>query len=249
MNILSVDWDYFIKASEEQRLLLFPDGGEFPYIVQTEIWKSLYSCAEDRLLKIKVDNIKFRTMNTFLSYATFKKVCVARSHAHIVPFIERNLDGNPLNIVHFDHHHDMFYSGSSKLNCGNWLRKFTLDCREEEKANRVMWVRRVDSQVNSNEFPEGVPVKSTTLFSRELFNKENHFDCLFICRSDAWSPPHLDEYFTKLIVDLEWGHSMEFAEYVDDNRYTDEFKAQYRQERKVRERFEQPSLRTNSKLW
>ena len=44
VKVLSIDWDYFIKATANEREFMFPDGGneDLPESVQNSVWASHY---------------------------------------------------------------------------------------------------------------------------------------------------------------------------------------------------------------
>ena len=53
-RFVSIDWDFFIDATAEERLLMFPDGGteNLPDSIKKYVWDSRYS--DPRLEKIGV---------------------------------------------------------------------------------------------------------------------------------------------------------------------------------------------------
>ena len=88
-----------------------------------------------------------------------------------------------------DFHHDMYYyhDSTNPVNCGNWVREL-LKVRPNMK---YYWIKREDSEttlLGGDEIPES----SILPFDRL---KELDFDYVYICRSDIWSPPHLDSKF------------------------------------------------------
>lgn len=53
MRVLSLDWDYFIDATADERFALFPDGGNenMPYGLQNIIWNGRYMSHNNPELK------------------------------------------------------------------------------------------------------------------------------------------------------------------------------------------------------
>ena len=122
-------------------------------------------------------------------------ISFAESHKEIYPHLEAILENDPndtLEIVNVDFHHDMYHYGGDTLNCGNWARLITEKYPERVK---YVWVGREDSET---ELITGDIVEMSPLTLKEVL--EGDFDYLFVCRSDAWSPPHLDEHFKELIA-------------------------------------------------
>ena len=48
IKVLSIDWDYFVDVTAEQRVLIFPDGHEhFGVNIYNTVWMNKYAeCAE-----------------------------------------------------------------------------------------------------------------------------------------------------------------------------------------------------------
>lgn len=67
LNVLSIDWDYFIDADIETRMQLFPDTPSEKYSVslQNFIWSSRYS-SEDDLIRVSVDESKLSILENLL---------------------------------------------------------------------------------------------------------------------------------------------------------------------------------------
>ena len=117
-----------------------------------------------------------------------KSILVADSHRFAYDFVcENGFSCDSVEVVNIDFHHDVYDSSSGELevNAGNWALKL------EEKFPQLMykWVKKEDS-----ERPD-IPVETISL--EEALMKK--YDCIFLCRSGAWSPPHLDEDFVKMV--------------------------------------------------
>lgn len=197
LNFLSVDWDYFIGADNQQRLLHFPDtpNENYPKYLQDFIWHSRYA-DDSEIEKIAVNPLayKFADMVRYVP-----KVCVCDSHKYAYTFAlmeltERN--EKSINLLNIDFHSD-WRKDEKDLDCGNWLTWLM----KQIKGNYT-WLGYKDSY-----YPRPKELKFLTDFNRCRIDKTK-WDVLFICRSDMWSPPHLDEKFTKIfkpIVDSKDG--------------------------------------------
>lgn len=130
-----------------------------------------------------------------------------------------------INLINIDMHHDMFNNDKS-VDCGNWLNYIIKDYSENNlnKLN-IQWIANPISYdcFNLNKEIENIILKQTkqlnesknikkykkykeitALEQLENLNqkiiKDNYkFDLIFLCRSDAWFPPHLDKYFEELV--------------------------------------------------
>lgn len=199
MKVLSIDFDYFQKVSKET-LERYPDGIDQPTEISEMIWGCRYSdehSAAD-LLKVSIINDEFEKMKDILKYQkTNIPVMIANSHKHIYDFIHSNTPvGNKLFVANVDMHHDIF-NDNDKVDCGNWLRFI----RQEYGAN-FMWICNPVSKDVYGFTNEAVSGKKKTLSellpeSLDILS-ERKFDMVFLCRSDIWTPPHLDNKFTEL---------------------------------------------------
>lgn len=192
IGILSIDFDYFIDVSAEERDLYFPKGSdEIPKEKLKIIWEERYS-QHPRLRKIGVIQ-DYYFVQEFLTSLNIPKdrFYMADSHKSIRNLIAKIPHNLPLKIVNIDFHHDYyhFYSGGDAYNCGNWLRRLV----EERPTTKVKWIRRKDSQIYSLEGE--FPFEHVTDIRSLLKDK---FDYLFICRSPEWSPPHLSGKYEEL---------------------------------------------------
>lgn len=193
MRLLSIDFDYFIDTDYKTRSEIFPDGSD--YQSDTEIEKAWEECYKEypQLKNIGILKEDFEYICSVLSEQDTTKVLVADSHKHIERFFKEVKD-KPLELVHIDFHHDMFVTGGNELDCGNWLR-FLID---QNPFTDVLWIRREDSDTTSlfGEFPypNSTNIKDVT----------GDFDLIFICFSSPWTPPHLKEFFNKMLLHLDF---------------------------------------------
>lgn len=192
VGILSIDFDYFINASSQERDRYFPKGSdETPYYKLESMWEERY-LRYPELKKVGVID-EFYFLKKFLLEMTIARENFIRADNH--KYIKNIIDSLPRNIrlmiVNIDFHHDYYhyYKAGDNCNCGNWLRRLI----EERPDTKVKWIRREDSQILSldGEFPF-----EHTKDIRAIQNIS--FDYVFLCRSPEWSPPHLNNKFEEL---------------------------------------------------
>lgn len=204
VRVLSIDWDYFIGCDALTRLFKFPDGGNEnlnPFL-QEIVWNNRYSDeykssnGERSLSHIKVLDPDFKQMCAKLRSSQWREVIVMDSHLYVYEVVERAFkSADKVEVWNVDFHHDMYrgLDNPEPLNCGNWVSKLHQKYRD---AFIYHWVHR-DDEESHNWFDLNKPV----WYDRKDFGEmlEAQFDCIFICRSSVWSPPHLDAKFQWLV--------------------------------------------------
>ena len=222
LNVLSIDWDYFFKASANTRADLFPDGGneKLPTYLQSAIWCNRYA-SSDKLSKVRLDSQVLAKVLDVCNASPVKMFIVAESHQSIYEFVKyyseyaiKSAKFGGLNLVNIDFHHDMFNFNMKEVNCGNWLNHFM----DEYKDSSFTWVARKDSQLSKDK---------RDLKSRYDLNfiKDTAWDIVFVCRSGMWSPPHLDKQFSSAFQDMARDLKLRFV-FPDDvlvSRYSEDF--------------------------
>ena len=194
-RILSIDWDYFINATHQQRYMLFPDGGNenLNKELQNFVWGIRYQDSKELesigILKNEYNDIH-NILNRFSEpphYTTDKhkkEMLVTVSHKWAFNFIkERTKRHEEFEVYNIDFHHDM-YSVGGEVDCGNWVNHLL----KQRPRMKYFWIKREDSDDTDRRY------NSCSFESL----KELDFDYVFLCRSDCWSPPHLDMYFETL---------------------------------------------------
>lgn len=191
MRILSIDFDYFVDATMEERVMCFPDGNDNLSEQMTQyLWERRYSF-HDNLKDIGV--IKdYDKMCEFFKDLNYGRVLFADSHREIQHLFSEIKSDEELELINVDFHHDMYITGGDNLDCGNWLR-FLLDLKPNTK---VTWVRREDSDLDSlsGEFPH--------YHTTDITEVQGDFDLVFVCFSSPWTPPHLFNDFLKMCGNL-----------------------------------------------
>ena len=205
LNVLSIDWDYFIDATYDERIMNFPDGGNEAISsgVSNYVWSMRYGDTRiqrdagyiDRAIEdmyIRVDELDI-VKRALLNVKPSTRIVFADSHADIYEFVTGRQDEacRQFNIFNIDHHSDCYNIGE-ELNCGNWVNR--LD--DNNYISKYVWIKNEDS---------GEEKINTTLKNcktRETSNISTIdnviWDYIFICRSSVWSPPHLDKHFNEL---------------------------------------------------
>lgn len=199
MKVLSVDFDYFQKVTEEQ-LALYPDGVDNSTSISEVVWSGHYLRHGEKLNKIGIMEDEFETLKRILlSLGSDCPVMVVNSHKHIYNFVDKIHEwGEPLSVVNVDMHHD-FVNDNDELDCGNWASYFFQ--KQQDKGGRLgfRWIANpisVPTYGIEND-PELEAFRNLIMPSLKYIEGKE-FDIVFLCRSDTWTPPHLDGYFTEL---------------------------------------------------
>lgn len=190
-NILSIDWDYFMRVSIEDRLRLFPDSGSemITDIMMNFIWTARYAEAIRHgkdIRKIGVISAYHKVKEFLRCLPKDTTVYVADSHSYAYALCQSF--GRPINIVNIDFHHDLYDNGDT-VDCGNWL----LQLLREYRVEKALWVKRKDSEVEGGVACDNVRVTEDIDSVLQI-----KYDAVFMCRSGAWTPPHLDKKFMEL---------------------------------------------------
>lgn len=203
LRVLSIDWDYLVNATMEERLYMFPDGGNenLPTGILDYIWASRYA-ENPKLAEIAVDEPDMENLKQFIlkSCNNRTRIIIADSHKHIFDSVSKaHKKAQPVTIINVDFHHDCYgENNSSVVDCGNWVTQLFVN--KENRLNmdlsqsKYYWVKRDDSDDLEKSYEWCHTISIDDMKSLEEFP----FDLLFICRSGVWSPPHLDNEFLKL---------------------------------------------------
>lgn len=191
MKVLSVDFDYFQNATPNI-LMTYPDGKDLPTYLTMMTWMTHYASDYDKLMSVTIDKEHFEQIKSILHNQKLKTPCMAvQSHIHIYDFIKDhfakgNYDG--CRIVNVDMHHDCF-NDNPEIDCGNWVSHIMNDIPDCQ----VSWIAN-----KSSEETYGLKsLKNVVSYDFDAIMKAK-FDLIFLCRSDTWTPPHLDPYFDEL---------------------------------------------------
>lgn len=208
VNILCVDWEYFIGATADQRAILFPDGGNALDIEgQLLIWRGCYEQSfinKELLGKVSITDIgsvESEITALFNLVEKYKKPTTSITvHEYAVEIDNVFTHGgfpndDEINLFKIGFHHDCSTHVSvTEINAGNWVRILL----NENKIQQFSWVKREDSTNSDCDVINCVHNKIGEL--HEAPNKlADGIDYIFICRSGMWAPPHLDNDFINTI--------------------------------------------------
>lgn len=209
-KILSIDWDYFIDATIEERIRLFPDGNDYNSVLESVIWQTHYHT--DDVKNIGINKKSYSFFSSLVMQQYFKAACLCNQHRQCYNFVTQILGLNKnaeIEIVNVDFHHDVYDSALGNVNSGNWLYYLM----QEYKHMRVKWVKCKTSDRGN------AKVKLTTCAETTL---KPDFDALFVCRSGLYAPPHLDKYLQEFWSCVE-AERIYTEDTVLETRYNEEF--------------------------
>lgn len=222
---LSLDWDYFVGASKEDMEDHFPASFvHYSEGVCSDEWRDVYD-DHPHLFKVKPRPEYYALLSIVHTAAAnkpgvplFEKLHVCVSHADMYAFILSNLTPeDTCDLLHVDFHHDCFI-GMGELDCGNWLRCV----KELDKKNAIesVWFAPDGCLESPSGMGEHMKDYLNGIFSRivtrpkdgahaleapdrffetfEPYMAQGEEVYVFLCRSDQWTPPHLDGYFHDL---------------------------------------------------
>ena len=196
MNILSIDFDYFIDTDITVRSEIFPSGEDADAETVRKLWQEAYAAHPEirEIGVIPAYDLLCRKLPALVEGA--KAFASADSHRDIYDFICSHCPAEPqvkseIRIVNVDFHHDNYCMYGGRVTCANWLRKI-IEAYHIPSEN-ICWVRREDSETSSleGEFPYLMTTDLSGVLSGE-------YDLIFVCLSPEWTPPHLLEYYERL---------------------------------------------------
>ena len=203
MKILSIDFDYFQNVDADTVTSCYPDGIDLPSVVSEITWASHYSVAytNERLNKVGIREDELNMLYSILDIQRSDiPVMVSYTHRHIYDFVNELTDydfSTRISMTNLDMHHDMF-NDNEEVDCGNWV----IHLMNTYPKYFHKWIANPISKEaygfneGENEFDELV---STSL--KDI--KGEKYDAIFICRSDNWLPPHLDNKFDELLSQIK----------------------------------------------
>ena len=175
-RVLSIDFDYFQRVSEDTLKKCYPDGIDNGTEISKVVWASHYADKRQAELLEQV-GINEDELTLAKQMLTRQKkdapVLVTNSHRHIYDFIHDYVEESKgLIVTNVDMHHD-FENDNSRVDCGNWIGFLSKEY-EHFKWNWIM------NEVTEDMYglKEG--------FSQDLIRT-------------SLTPPHLDKYFDDLL--------------------------------------------------
>ena len=199
MKILSIDFDYFQDVTREQ-LDLFPDGIDHPTALSEIIWASHYANSEKQLNAIGIMENELELLEQLLlEQLCDVPVMITNSHKHIYDFICEHDNNTPMELVNADMHHDIV-NHNPDLDCGNWITHLSNRQKENQNGLLFSWLANpVSLDMFGLDDLFGKNGRAEELLKASFAELEGQsFDLIYLCRSDTWTPPHLDKYFIEL---------------------------------------------------
>lgn len=193
LNVLSIDWDYFMNCSAKFRADHFPDGGNenIGSALANLIWSQRYAFCPD-IEKVKVRTKDLDILRNYVESNDFIYMFACMdSHKHLGEFLlDEGMRSkyDEIKITNIDHHSDMYNMGEG-INCGNWLNRVI----DAYPKCEVKWIANEDSDMTLlDKYSDNVAV---TDMKNGL---SGDYDIIYLCRSSVWSAPHLDKQFSAL---------------------------------------------------
>lgn len=95
-----------------------------------------------------------------------------------------------------DMHHD-FFNENDFVDCGNWI-SYIFEGYGRKNIDFKWIANPISLNVYGFDLPERESLSSCVKESLEAI-KDEQYDYIFLCRSDAWLPPHLDDEFNNVL--------------------------------------------------
>lgn len=197
-SILSIDFDYFQDVPDPSAFQSYPDGIDLPTELSTIVWASKYSFDQDadRILSVKpLENELKILKGILLNQDPDTKIMIRNSHLEIYNWIHELIpNGQPFCLRNVDMHHDLF-NGNSFVDCGNWVDQVFRDYGR--KSVDFKWIPNPIS-LKMYGFEE-YEISDLLIDTLQDISTEK-YDYIFLCRSDNWFPPHLDDSFIDILT-------------------------------------------------
>ena len=156
-------------------------------------------------------------------------LAVADSHKFAYEYFSPMRDSLDL-IVNLDAHHDSWPVPKDftekDVDCGNWITALGIP---------NIWIH--PSWKDPLTLPEPVSVKNQYSWKDFNFTDDNIVMAVFLCRSSAWVPPHLDEEFGEMLHELSQELYPEYLQYPKIRQGLD-YKILARERRKMQKALE-----------
>lgn len=193
MNITTIDFDIVMEPNIEAYNNIVP-GVDWEALDEVEIFKFLFPNLD----------IYYKLTNYILFSTSFLKkeqIHIIHSHDTAVKFIPEDLnDGEKINIVNIDHHHDLGYDKEDveencKVNkCSNWVKWL----RENKNVGCYQWIKdKQSSRVDAMDLRIKQYLNIATNIE-DINGMETILprpDVLVICLSEPWVPPAIRPLF------------------------------------------------------
>ena len=234
LNVLSIDFDYFQNITKHVLLHEYPDGIDQPTEIASIIWASHYAnpISGKAILQVTPRKHDLQDIKRIIRSSSQRHTpdsVIVNSHQYAYDFVIDHIENNPefthVNLVNIDTHHDLF-NNNYTLDCGNWIDHLKQKLENQERQLQVTWITNPISTDIYGLTIEDFDGKITTGFE---CIQDTTWDLIFLCRSDIWTPPHLDNEFVKLAhVIMNHSVSCDYEDTVMTSRYTNEFIENYK---------------------
>lgn len=186
MNILSIDFDFF-QYPTRQELGNYPDGID----LSTELSQIVWAVHRSKTKNVRFDYRNFaKLLNIIKKQSSCIPVRIVNSHKHAYDFIGSVKQDEPITVFNIDYHHDLF-NDNKTLDCGNWL-----SFAQKDFNVMIKWITKKASLEAYGITQDIINLCDIRFGLDKIANIK--FDAIFICRSDAWTPPQFDKHFDKL---------------------------------------------------
>lgn len=197
MNVLSIDFEFF-QNTATSLLKYYPEDINLSTEESVKEWEKIYN--EHPVIKseVKIPKRELYTLNLLLeNQKDVEAIMIANSHKSAYKFINEYADKEKLHITNIDLHHDLV-SNNKELDCGNWLghmrKDFPCKIMLEWVANPVS--KEMYGIKKGSELEKLIKESITEI-------KDKQYDLIFLCKSNAGIPPHLDKEFSKIAGSLK----------------------------------------------
>jgi hypothetical protein len=198
---LSIDFDFFSREDPMWDWGHAEGGTSQLFLI--DAWMARYTGADlwtDTDPALHADCLpeelfgQLRARNVRLLPSFTGRFGVAESHEEAFKFFRKG-NSPPDALLNIDAHHDAFCGIHGRVDCANWMRYLALEKRWAAKTRIVqLYPKWKDPALDG---PPGMELETHAFREWAGFNEPHRIRHVFICRSGAWVPPHLDETFTK----------------------------------------------------
>lgn len=201
-SVLSIDFDYFQNITDPDVFKSYPDGIDLPTGISSLVWASKYATERDakKIMSVKTLQSELDTLREILlNQGPKTKIMVRNSHLDIYNWIHKLIPtDHKFSLRNIDMHHDLF-NGNRFVDCGNWVDHIFMDYGRKNVnfkwiSNPVSFDMYGFKQNELNDLCVSTSLKDI---------RSEKYDYVFMCRSDNWFPPHLDEHFWDIVKIME----------------------------------------------
>jgi hypothetical protein len=149
---------------------------------------------------IKADNDELELLYTLIEKHKKRstKMSAHESHKDIAEIFRKGrFAGGNHDVINIDFHSDCYATDDSEVHCGNWGKLLSEQC----VIDKLYWIGRGDSDDTESDTVTDTYCGIQTLLDSPAVLSDG-IDHIFICRSAVWSPPHLDDNFINMVINI-----------------------------------------------